>query len=475
MTRPPPGRRRTLGLSVGLALLVLLPLMAWSALGPGYGGELVVGLSELPASLEPGVPGGLGDALVAGLVHETLLDTGPDGVPAPRLARSFSSGASGREWTLRLAEGTTFHDGKALTAADVVRSVRRFLRSPSPAAQRLAETLEGATAFRSRTSDECPGLIAAGQDRVTLRLAGAVPLPLAPLAAPAAAITSAAGAGAGPFVPTSVLPGKSRGLVAFTGHVEGRPYLDVIRLIHVSDGSLDAALRAGRVGLVPKAGKGVQGGVLAGTLLLVLDPMVPPFDRAESRSAVAAAIDGADLVRHLMPGADPAPSLVSPLLLPPLGLAIPSPRARLRGTARLAVSRDVPPIVSQRIVAYLIECGLEVRVEAVAPGAARQTGPALRLLLVAPEVAEPGLALREVSTLAAPVAGAQEPLRAVEAELGLDRRRAHLHRAEAALRSSHTLIPIATLPISWQSRPGLHGVSVTACGRVVLENAWLEP
>ena len=71
-------------------------------------------------------------------------------------------------------------------------------------------------------------------------------VPLAPLASPAAAIVSARGAGAGPFVPTT--PPSARGVsaTAFGRHVRGRPFLDVVRLVADAAGRRRPLRRPGR-------------------------------------------------------------------------------------------------------------------------------------------------------------------------------------------------------------------------------------
>src|SRR6185295_11202831 len=74
-----------------LLLFALAPALALGALGPRYGGELRVGVSALPASLEPGVAQAAGDRLVQGLVHETLLASSLDGMLRPALAAGWSS------------------------------------------------------------------------------------------------------------------------------------------------------------------------------------------------------------------------------------------------------------------------------------------------------------------------------------------------------------------------------------------------
>ena len=206
------------------------PAALRAALGPRYGGQLRVGLLELPARADPAAPAGPAEALLQSLVHETLVGLGPEGLPTPGLAQRWSSAAGGREWTLFLGAGLRFHDDRPVAAEDAVRSLRRFLRTRSLAAERLAESLEGGEDFRARRRDELAGLAAPETDRVVLRLTAPRALPLAPLASPAAAVVSSSGAGAGPFVPTLLVPGRRAALNAFAGHVRGRPYLDELEL-----------------------------------------------------------------------------------------------------------------------------------------------------------------------------------------------------------------------------------------------------
>ena len=455
------------------ALAALGPGIVLAALGPRYGGELRVGVLELPATIEPGVERGAGAGLVSTLVHETLVRVDDDGFPSPGLAQGWTSAASGREWTLRLRDGASFHDGRPVSAADAARSIRRFLRSSSPAGARLADALEGGGSFRLSLADDLPGLFVPDAKRVVLRFLDGGALPLAPLAAPAAAVTATTGAGAGPFVPTTPTPGRRLGLTAFSRHVRGRPYLDRVEVVALPEASAaPSEMPSGRIDVTP----GEPGpSRLAATLLLVLDPHRPPFDQLAARAAVAAAIDRGELVRHLLPGGDAAPTLLVPGLLPPLGLGEPPPPGRASGTVTLAVGRDVPPRASQRVVAHLSTLGLRVAVVPSSPAAVLSAPTHARLFIWSPEVPEAGLALRELSGLAPSPRAAGAEIAAALAEPDVARRRARLHRAEAALRSEWVLLPLASVPVSFRARPGVHGVSVDLAGRLGLEDAWVEP
>jgi peptide/nickel transport system substrate-binding protein len=58
-----------------------------------------------------------------GAVFDTLTQIGPDGALRGELAESWQAADAGAAWTLRLRDGTVFHDGRPVTAADVVASL----------------------------------------------------------------------------------------------------------------------------------------------------------------------------------------------------------------------------------------------------------------------------------------------------------------------------------------------------------------
>ena len=456
------GRLRTSGAGGVCALLAACSLPALAALGPRYGGDLRVGVARLPASTTPVVPADAAERLVGGLVHETLLHIDRDGLPAAGLAESWVPAAGGREWTLTLRADARFQDDAPITAEDAVRSLRRFLADRSAAAAHLADGLE------------VDGLAAPDTRHLVLRFVEPRALPLSPLASPAAALASRGGAGSGPFQPVLLIPGRRLALTAYPGHVRGRPYLDHVDVIQVSEPQgLSADLGARRIDVaLGKTGPSS----LAATLLLVLDASRPPFDRQDARAAVVSAVDRGDLVKQLLPGGDPAASLLVPALLAPLTEETVLPAERAAGAITLVVARDVPPLVSQRVVAHLEAIGLRVVADPRDPGEARSAPAQARLLLFSPEIAEAGLVLEELAALARAPSEAGTALAAAAArELDINQRRTLLHRAEAVLRSDSVLVPLASVPVSSGVRPGVHGLSVDLSGRTLLEDAWLEP
>ena len=475
-----PRAAHTTRVAAGVLLLTAaLPVRGPAALGPRYGGEMRVAVCDLPPSLDPASPVGAGRQLAAGLVHETLVGIGPDGQLTPGLAGASQSSAEGREHTLILDDEARFHDGRPVAVEDAVRSLRAFLRGPGPAAGRMARELEGGLAFRSRERDDLPGLNALDPHRLVLRLVSASPLSLAPLASPAAAITSPTGAGAGPFVPALFVPGQRLVVTAFPGHVRARPYLDRVLVSALPDpASLAAEARAGRVDLA--AGEpGIL--ALAASLLLVIDPRRAPFDRPEARAAVGGAIDRSLLMGRLVPGGRPSIDLLPQLVWPPEG-APPSPSepppvrtAQLSGAVVLSVSRDVPPAASQRVVAHLAALGLHVRVVAASPAGALEAATELRLLAFSPTVPEPALALEELFALAPPSPAVAARLEAARLEVDPAQRLAGLAQAEDALRREGAIVPIGQMPVRFGGSPTAHGARIDATGRLILEDAWVEP
>ncbi len=67
------------------------------------------------------------DSYQQNLVYNKLVNLDPNFQPIPELAKSWSVSEDGKTWTFVLEEGVTFHDGKPMTAADVVYTFRRLI------------------------------------------------------------------------------------------------------------------------------------------------------------------------------------------------------------------------------------------------------------------------------------------------------------------------------------------------------------
>ena len=103
------------------------------ALGePVTGGAITVGLEAETNSWLPGqgsfATGGVNVALT---IYDPLMDRGEDGEMRPYLAESLTPNEDLTQYTLKLREGVTFHDGTALTA-DVIKTIfDEYLKVPT--------------------------------------------------------------------------------------------------------------------------------------------------------------------------------------------------------------------------------------------------------------------------------------------------------------------------------------------------------
>lgn len=67
---------------------------------------------------------GLMELVARGAIYDTLTEIAPDGVLRAELAESWHSSEDARTWSFDLRRDVTFHDGREMTAADVVASLQ---------------------------------------------------------------------------------------------------------------------------------------------------------------------------------------------------------------------------------------------------------------------------------------------------------------------------------------------------------------
>jgi peptide/nickel transport system substrate-binding protein len=103
------------------------------ALGePVTGGAITVGLEAETNSWLPGQGSFATSGTNVGLaIYDPLMDRGEDGEMRPYLAESLTPNEDLTQYTLKLREGVTFHDGTALTA-DVIKTIfDEYLKAPT--------------------------------------------------------------------------------------------------------------------------------------------------------------------------------------------------------------------------------------------------------------------------------------------------------------------------------------------------------
>lgn len=100
---------------------------------------LEVATDASPVGLDPHVATAFSTSLVNGNIYEGLTSIDKDLRVVPAVAESWSVSADGKVYTFKIRKGGTFHNGKPITAADVVYSFERLLKKEtgSPYASRF--------------------------------------------------------------------------------------------------------------------------------------------------------------------------------------------------------------------------------------------------------------------------------------------------------------------------------------------------
>jgi peptide/nickel transport system substrate-binding protein len=95
---------------------------------PKYGGHLKVAMADGGPSdtLDPNAGATSTDWARFTALYDRLIEQAPDGSSVPALAESFEPNSDGTVWTVKLRPGVKWHDGKPLTADDVLYTINRI-------------------------------------------------------------------------------------------------------------------------------------------------------------------------------------------------------------------------------------------------------------------------------------------------------------------------------------------------------------
>jgi peptide/nickel transport system substrate-binding protein len=215
------------------------------------GGTLRVGITAWGGSLEPYLLNEGGSLAFAGIPAEYLTFTNPQGRVVPWLATSWKPNADATVWTFQIRKGVKFHNGKTMTAADVVASMRQYVSA------------KGSNAGLTPYFDPA-GVSATGAYTVVFRLKSPsgvfpyllsqttyqAPIQLAATAANPGTWVASGMIGTGAFKVTKYVDKKSAELVRHTAYWGGRPPLDGVKItFYQGSAPLVLALRAGQIDL----------------------------------------------------------------------------------------------------------------------------------------------------------------------------------------------------------------------------------
>ena len=283
------------------------------------GGTLRVGLVSYSTGLEPYQLQEAGTLGLAGIPGEFLTFSDNNLVVRPWLATSWKPNKSLTTWTFQLRKGVKFHNGKTMTADDVVASFKQYLTvSGSQLLGALPASLIGPE-----------GVVKTGPYTVQFRLKQpnnafpylvsqtsyqAIIQPAAIAAKPGTWVSSGM-IGTGPFRLKSFQDKRRAELVRFNGYWGGKPPLDGVSAIFYSNPSpLVLALRAGQLDLAQqlspqqiqtfKSSKfKIYSAPTSAHRMFGLRTDRAPFTDARVRRAIALTLNRPDIIRRVLLGA----------------------------------------------------------------------------------------------------------------------------------------------------------------------------
>jgi peptide/nickel transport system substrate-binding protein len=220
---------------------------------PKPGGVLKVGMQSDPGGLDPVLLSATALWHVVEHIYNRLTRIMPDLSVAPELAESWEISEDGLTYTFKLRQGVTFHNGREMTADDVVYSFKRLVDPAvaSPSADDLSSMAD---------------VVAQDASTVVLTLKAPDASFLSSIANQSCIIVarevveengdlSQVAVGTGPFTFKEYIPNTSVTLEKFANYwEEGLPYVDGLELIIASDDtSRTTALVTGTVDMIEYA------------------------------------------------------------------------------------------------------------------------------------------------------------------------------------------------------------------------------
>jgi len=309
------------------------------------------------------------------LIGDRLVRLDASGRPQPALAISWEHDAANVKWTFKLRPAVSWHDGSAVTAADVAAALEGLV--PDRPWSVAGDTLEIDTAS---PWPEFPVYLATAPGADVLRKAGGQP--------------GAALVGTGPFRVAEWQPARRVVLVANEDYWGGRPYLDGIqiemgrssreRLIDLELDKADLAeLGPAEARRAQQEGRRVWTSVPVELLALQFNLSRPETRERRLREAIARSIDRATIQKVLLQNYGEPSGAILPEWLS--GFAFLFATARDLDRARqLRSGMDPPPLkvgydssdalarqVAERVAVNARDAGIRLDVSPLPPGSRR--------------------------------------------------------------------------------------------------------
>lgn len=269
---------------------------------PVTGGTLRIGVQGDPTELDPHLSTLNAAQVATDMVYEGLVQEGPDLLPQAALAESWEISDDGLTLTFAIRQGVTFHNGRELTADDVVYTFDR-VRNPDTASPYVTyledldtvEATDAATVVFTLTQPNASflqglcrrGFVIVPQE--TVEADGGLSMTMD---------------GTGPFRFIEYVPNTE---VTYERNPDywnaPKPYVDALELqIIPDDTARTTALVSGTVDVIEQAphkdyeiieqsdGVRLEGGTTTNLRWFVFNTRREPFDRPEIRQAIASGI-----------------------------------------------------------------------------------------------------------------------------------------------------------------------------------------
>lgn len=303
------GRCGALGISAAAANT----LLAWGARaeGPKKGGLIRAGLygGESTNSLDPALAASQVPFSTSMTWGELLVDVSPTGEIVYRLAEEASASADAKEWTFKIRSGVEFHDGKTVTAEDVLATLKRHTDEKSQSGalgivQGISEMSVEGDMLRLKLHEsnaDLPFLMA--DYHLIIQPGGGVENPNA-------------GIGAGPYKVEVFEPGVRIGFTKFANYFDDSiGHADQIEYLVINDNTArTAALQSGQVHMMnrvdPKIAEllgsaprvSIQRAAGRGHYVFIMHCDKAPFDNNDLRMALKLGIKRQDMVDKILGG-----------------------------------------------------------------------------------------------------------------------------------------------------------------------------
>ena len=308
-------RRRVLEGATALGLAAAAPkalsIGGVRAATPKKGGRLRIGMADYATqdTLNPELNETRMQMNLNWQLRNCLVEVGPGGSYVPELAESWEASDKADVWVFKIRKGVEFHNGKSLTADDVVHSLNLHRRE---------DTVSSAKPFLANVTE----ITASDKHEVTIRLSdGNVEMPaimtLFPLLiVPEGEGDHEKGLGTGGYSLVEFEPGV-RSLVKRNPNYwkEGRAHFDEVEILAIKDANArSTALITGEVDTMNfvdiktvhllEGASGISTLPVKGKLhwLFSMRMDTPPYDDNDFRQALKYAIDREEIVDKMLKG-----------------------------------------------------------------------------------------------------------------------------------------------------------------------------